>query len=51
MPVEVTFSKDSLGFIYPTNQWQTVFLKQLKSEEFKVASDLFYIDAERKSEK
>lgn len=46
MPVKVTFSKDSYDFIFPTTQWQTITLEDLKPEDFKIATNLFYIDKE-----
>ena len=43
MPVKVTTSKNNLSFIYPTTDWQTVALKGIKPDEFRVAEDLFFI--------
>jgi aminopeptidase N len=46
MPVKVTVKKDTYDFIYPTTEWQTATLKNMKADDFKVATDLFYIDKE-----
>ncbi len=46
MPVKVTLKKDEYGFIYPTTEWQTITIRDMKPADFKVATDLFYIDKE-----
>ena len=46
MPVKVTFEKDTYDFIFPTTQWQTITLRDIKPEDFKIATNLFYIDKE-----
>src|ERR1019366_3649708 len=46
MPVKITFKKDEFHFIYPTTLWKTIIIHNMKPEDFKVASDLFYIDTE-----
>ncbi len=46
MPVKVTLKKDEFDFIFPTTEWQTITIRDMKSSDFKIASDLFYIDKE-----
>lgn len=46
MPVKVTLQKDKFEFLYPTTDWQTMILSDMKNYDFKVATDLFYIDKE-----
>jgi aminopeptidase N len=46
MPVKVTLKKDKFDFIYPTTEWQTINIRDMKVSDFKVATDLFYIDKE-----
>jgi len=46
MPVKVTLKKDEFGFIFPTTEWQTMVIRDMKFAEFKIATDLFYIDKE-----
>lgn len=46
MPVKVTFEKDRYDFIFSTTHWQTLTLRDMKPEDFKIASNLFYIDKE-----
>jgi aminopeptidase N len=46
MPVKVTLQKDELDFIYPTTEWQTMILRDMRAVDFKIATDLFYIDTE-----
>jgi hypothetical protein len=41
MPIKVTTSKDHFEFIYPTNNWQTLKLKDLDPAYFKLDSDEF----------
>jgi aminopeptidase N len=43
MPIKVTTSKNRYEFIYPTTTRQSMTLKNIKPEDFKVADDLFYI--------
>ncbi len=45
-PVKITFKKDEFDFIFPTTEWQTLILPDMKASDFKVATDLFYIDKE-----
>jgi aminopeptidase N len=44
MPVKVTVKKDKYNFILVSGTPQTVLLMKMKSEDFKVATDLFYIE-------
>jgi hypothetical protein len=44
MPVKVTTSKGHFDFIYPTTEWQTKRIKNMRSSYFEVAKDKFYID-------
>ena len=45
MPVKVTSDKDKFDFIFPdTDGQQTINLKDMHPEDFKIATDLFYID-------
>jgi aminopeptidase N len=44
MPIKVTTSPNKYEFITPTGQWQTIELKGMNPEDFKVADDLFYVD-------
>jgi aminopeptidase N len=46
MPVKITTKKGVFDFIYPTTEWQTMTLRDMKTTDFKVATDLFYIDKE-----
>jgi hypothetical protein len=46
MPVKATLQKDTFEFLYPTTEWQTMILSDMKADDFKVATDLFYIDKE-----
>ncbi|PSL29012.1 M1 family aminopeptidase [Chitinophaga ginsengisoli] len=43
MPVKVTLAPERFGFIYPTTQWQTITLKQMREDDFEVDEDHFYI--------
>jgi aminopeptidase N len=44
MPVKVTTSSNRYEFIYPTTSWQTMELRGIRPEDFKVAENLFYVD-------
>lgn len=46
MPVKVTLQKDTYGIIYPTTEWQTMTLEHMRPVDFKIATELFYIDKE-----
>ncbi len=46
MPVKVTLKKNVFEFIYPTTEWQTFKIRDMRAADFKVATDLFYIDEE-----
>ncbi len=46
MPVKITVKRDVYDFIYPTTEWQTMVIRDMKAVDFKVATDLFYIDKE-----
>lgn len=43
MPVKVTTSRNHYEFIYPTTKWQTMDLKGIEPEDFRVAEDFFYL--------
>lgn len=45
MPVKVTLQKDTFDFIYPTTEWQTIILENMRTVDFKVSPD-FYIGTE-----
>lgn len=42
MPVRVTFG-DRYETLYPTNEWQTVYLKKEDGQQFRLDTDRFYI--------
>jgi hypothetical protein len=42
MPIKVTLARDSLGFIYPTTDWQTMTLKGMAATDFRVDTVEFY---------
>ncbi len=44
MPVKVTIAPNKYEFITPTTEWQTIELKGMNPEDFKVAEDLFYVE-------
>lgn len=44
MPVKAQTSPGRFEWIHPTNSWQTVELRKMKPEDFKIAEDLFYVD-------
>ncbi len=44
MPIKVTVAPNRYGFILPTKEWQTIPLHGLAPEDFKIASNLFYVD-------
>ncbi len=46
MPVKVTLNREGYDFIFPTTEWQTIGVDYMKASDFKVATDLFYIDKE-----
>ncbi|MCF6403087.1 carboxypeptidase-like regulatory domain-containing protein [Chitinophaga filiformis] len=43
MPVKVTVARGRFGFIYPTTDWQTMTLKQMREDDFEVDEEHFYI--------
>ena len=43
MPVKITVSKDSMGWIYPTTNWQTMEIKNMSPDTLKVATGEFYV--------
>lgn len=45
MPVKVTFKTDDYQFIHPTTLWKTMTIYNMKPEDFKIAEDLFYLNA------
>ncbi|MBL0743032.1 M1 family metallopeptidase [Chryseolinea lacunae] len=46
MPIKVTATKNIYTFIYPTRNWKDLDLGQMKTKEFKVDTDNFYIDVQ-----
>lgn len=44
MPVKISFEKGKLEMIFPTNDWQSMTIKNMKAEDLKVATHLFFID-------
>ena len=47
MRVQATTSKDVYGFLYPTNEWKTIHLANMKAGDFKVDTDDFYVGVQR----
>jgi aminopeptidase N len=47
MPIKVTTASNKFEFITPTTEWQTMVLRGLKPDDFKVAEDLFYVKVQR----
>jgi aminopeptidase N len=50
MPVKVTVARDSMAFIYPTTNWQTLKLKGMTPREFRVDTDNFYVGVKEQLE-
>lgn len=44
MPVKALTSPGRFEWIHPTNSWQTVELRGMNPEDFRIAEDLFYVD-------
>jgi hypothetical protein len=44
MPIKVTLTRDTLGFIYPTTDWQTMTLKRMAATDFRVDTTEFYVE-------
>ncbi|HEX9653365.1 MAG TPA: M1 family metallopeptidase, partial [bacterium] len=44
MPIKVSTAPNKFQFITPTTEWQTIGLKGLNPEDFRMAGDLFYVD-------
>jgi len=42
MPIKVTLARNSLAFIYPTTDWQTMTLKAMAATDFRVDTIEFY---------
>jgi aminopeptidase N len=42
MPIKVTLARDSLGFIHPTTDWQTMTVKGMTAADFHVDTVEFY---------
>jgi hypothetical protein len=42
MPIKVTLAKDSLAFIHPTTEWQTMTLNNITATDFRVDTVEFY---------
>ena len=47
MPVKVMAAPGKYRVITPTSEWQTLRLRGLGADDFKVAEDLYYIDVRR----
>jgi aminopeptidase N len=47
MPILITESPNKYGFLIPTNTWQSITLQGISKKEFKVATELFYIDVNK----
>lgn len=47
MPVKWTTVRDKFEFVYPRTDWQTMELKGMKSKDFKVDTDNFYINVKK----
>jgi aminopeptidase N len=45
MPIKVTTAPGTFEFITPTTDWQTKELKGIAPEDFKIAEDLFFVNA------
>lgn len=43
MPVKITVSKDSMGWIYPTTTWQTMEIKNMSADALSVDTKEFYV--------
>jgi hypothetical protein len=43
MPVKITVSKDSMGWIYPSTNWQTLEIKNMTADALKVDTKEFYV--------
>lgn len=43
MPVRVTLAKDSLAFIKPTTNWQTIEMAGMQRDDFRVDTTDFYV--------
>lgn len=43
MPVKITVSKDSVGWIYPTTAWQTMQIKNMAADALSVDTKEFYV--------
>jgi len=46
MPVKVTTKKNKFEFIYPTDKWNSLKLKDLDPTDFKIAEDQFYMKSQ-----
>lgn len=44
MPIKVTTAPKKYEFITPTTEWQTIELRGMNPQDFKVAEDLFLVD-------
>ena len=47
MPVKVRISEDKYRMIFPDNQWKSMLLENLKSDEFEIAEHLYLIKTEQ----
>lgn len=50
MPIKVTTAKYDFTFIYPTQEWKMMKLKNISPEDFKIAEDLFYVKLEMQND-
>lgn len=46
MPIQVTTSKNVYAFIFPTTEWKTVELKNMRDKDFRVDTDLGYFSVQ-----
>lgn len=47
MPVKVTTAKNSLAFLFPTENWQSLSLPNMSEKDFKVDLDDFYVSVQK----
>jgi hypothetical protein len=48
MPFKVNTSVGQMEFIYPKAEWQTLELKNISKQNFRMADDMFYVKTEEK---
>ena len=47
MPIKAGYSLQMYEVITPTSEWQTKVFQKMEGQEFKIATELFYIKAEK----